>query len=198
MAARSVAVAEAPGDLVVLIPDGVERVFVGSLIALLRDLGMTSLEQYSSRKRELVAMSCIEQVRAGRRYVAGCWALRCPPTVELWDAQVRRPFSHKREAEVRELHEQHLTSFLEAAPTLFPRLLREAHRAGCTTAADLIRYLAGLPERRLRVLQPLCLGYAVAGAPHVCGVEGLDLLAPSHSAGAWKRRADHQEQLAAE
>jgi hypothetical protein len=133
-----------------LIPDGIERVFIGSLIALLRDLGMTSLEQYHSRKLELVAMGSIEQVRAGKRYVTGCWGLLRPPSVDLWDAQVRRPFSHKREQESRELHEGHLRSFLEAAPTLFPRLLQEAQRAGCTTAADLIRYLAGLPERRLR------------------------------------------------
>jgi hypothetical protein len=111
---------------------------------------------------------------------------------------VARPFSRKREVEVRELHQAHLTSFLEAAPTLFPRLLREAHGAGCRTGADLLRYLADLPERRLRALHPLCLGYAVPGTIHTCGVGGLDLVAPSHAAGAWRRRADHLEQLAAE
>ena len=72
MLQRSVSLAEAPDDLVALVPDGAKRLFVGSLIRLLRELGMTSLEQYDSRKRELVDMGCIAQVRAGRRYVAGC------------------------------------------------------------------------------------------------------------------------------
>jgi hypothetical protein len=193
---RSVSLAEAPNDLVALVPDGAVRLFVGSLIRLLRDLGMTSLETYHSRKSELVDMGCIAQVRAGKRYVPGCWALLAEPTVERWDAQVARPFSHKREVEVRELHQAHLTSFLEAAPTLFPRLLREAHATGCRTGADLLRYLAGLPERRLRALHPLCLGYAVPGTVHTCGIEPLDPTVPSRAAGAWKRRRDHLAKLA--
>jgi hypothetical protein len=198
MASRSVSLAEAPNDLVALVPEGASRIFVGSLIALLRDQGMTSLETYHSRKHELVDMGCIVQVRAGKRYVAGCWALLAAPTIERWDEAVARSFSRKRELEVRELHQAHLTSFLEAAPTLFPRLLREAHGAGCRTGADLLQYLAGLDERRLRALHPLCVGYAVLGTVHTCGVGGLDPVAPSHAAGAWRRRADHLEHLTAE
>ena len=197
MVERSVSVAEAPGELLAQVPEGATRLFVGSLIRLLRDLGMSSLETYHSRKHELVDMGCIAQVRAGKRYVAGCWALLAEPTVERWEAKVARPFSRKREVEVRELHQAHLRSFLEAAPTLFPRLLREAHGAGCRTSTDLLRWLAGQPERRLRALHPLCLGYAVPGTVHTCTIEPLDPVAPSHAAGAWQRRADHLAKLAA-
>jgi hypothetical protein len=198
MLQRSVSLAEAPDELVALVPEGASRLFVGSLIRLLRELGMTSLETYHSRKHELVAMGCIAQVRAGKRYVAGCWALLAAPTVERWDEAVARPFSRKRELEVRELHQAHLTSFLESAPVLFPRLLREAHAAGCLTSTDLLHYLADLPERRLRALHPLCLGYAVPGTVHTCAIDPLDVVAPSYAAGAWRRRADHLEQLAAD
>jgi hypothetical protein len=197
MVERSVSVAEAPGELLAQVPEGATRLFVGSLIRLLRDLGMSSLETYHSRKHELVDMDCIAQVRAGKRYVAGCWALLAEPTVERWEAKVARPFSRKREVEVRELHQAHLSSFLEAAPTLFPRLLREAHGAGCRTSTDLLRWLAGQPERRLQALHPLCLGYAVPGTVHTCTIEPLDPVAPSHAAGAWQRRADHLAKLAA-
>jgi hypothetical protein len=197
MVERSVSVAEAPGELLAQVPEGATRLFVGSLIRLLRDLGMSSLETYHSRKHELVDMGCIAQVRAGKRYVAGCWALLAEPTVERWEAKVARPFSRKREVEVRELHQAHLSSFLEAAPTLFPRLLREAHGAGCRTSTDLLRWLAGQPERRLQALHPLCLGYAVPGTVHTCTIEPLDPVAPSHAAGAWQRRADHLAKLAA-
>jgi hypothetical protein len=136
------------------------------------------------------------QLRRGARYRAGSWALLAPPTIERWDAEVRRPFSRKREQQVREWHAQRLVSFVEAAPVLFPRLLAEARAAGARSGADLLAFLAGLPERRLRHLAPLCLGFHVEGAPHVCGVEPLDVLAPSHAAGAWKRRADHLAELA--
>ena len=199
MLARSVPVAEVPAELAPLVPEGGARVFVGNLVPLVtRDLGMTSLESYHARKHELRRMGCIQQLQRGARYRAGAWALLGPPTVDLWNLHVRRPFSRKREQEVREWHAQRLVSFVEASPVLFPRLLAEARAAGARTGADLLGYLAGLPERRLRALRPLCLGYAVQGAPHTCGVPGLDVLVPSHAAGSWKRRADHLCKLAAE
>jgi hypothetical protein len=63
-----------------------------------------------------------------------------------------------------------------------------------------VAYVAALPEARLRRLFPageVCLGFAVPGAAHVCQVPDLDPTVPGRLAGAWKRRADHLERLAA-
>jgi hypothetical protein len=56
-----------------------------------------------------------------------------------------------------------------------------------------------LPEARLRRLFPageVCLGWAVAGAVHVCQVPDLDPSVPGRLAGAWRRRVDHLAGLA--
>jgi hypothetical protein len=136
---------------------------------------------------------------ARRRYRVGAWALLRPPTVELWLATVARPFSHKREAALRERHAATVEGFLRTAPRLYPALVAETVGAGAVTGAELLAYLAGLPEARLRRLFPageVCLGYAVAGAVHTCLVPDLDPTVPGRLAGAWKRRADHLATLA--
>jgi hypothetical protein len=200
MLAKSVPVNEAPPELAPLVPDDVVAVFVGNLLPLLRELGMTSCEQYHSRKSELVAMGCIRQLRRGARYRTGAWALLAPPTVDRWLAEVARPFSHKREAALRERHAAAIEGFLRTAPKLYPAVVAEAVAAGASTGAELLTYIAGLPEGRLRKLfaaGEVCLGYTVAGAVHICLVPDLDPSIPGRLAGAWKRRADHLNRPAA-
>jgi hypothetical protein len=178
--------------------EGAEAIFVGNLLPLMVGLGYTSTEQFHSRKHELVAMGCVRQLRRGVRWRPGAWILYRAPTPELWLAHVARPFSYRREAAVREQHHRLLAGFFRDVASSHPGLLAELVDVGAHTAAEVIAYLAGLPETRLRALFPggqLCLGYAVQGAGHICHVADLDPLAPSTSAGAWKRRADHLEDL---
>jgi hypothetical protein len=201
MERRSVPVAEAPSELAPLVPDAAEAVFVGNLLPLMRSMGMTSCEQYHSRKSELVAMGCIVQLRRGSKHRTGCWALLAPPTVGCWLATVARPFSHKREAALRERHTAAVEGFLRTAAKVYPALVAEAVTGGATTGAELLAYVAELPEGRLRRLFPageVCLGYATAPAVHVCLVPDLDPTVPGRLAGAWKRRADHLAALNSE
>jgi hypothetical protein len=197
---RSVPVAAAPRELAPLVPDGAVAVFVGNLMVLIRtELGMTSAETYHSRKGELLAMGAIAQLRRCSRFRTGAWALLRPPTVDLWLAHVARPFSRRREAALRERHAEGVEGFLRTAARLYPALVREAVAAGATTGAELLTYVAALPEARLRRLFPageVCLGFAVAGAVHICQVPDLDPTVPARLAGAWKRRADHLARLA--
>jgi hypothetical protein len=201
MAAKSVPVMDAPPELRALVPDGAVAVFVGNLLPLMRDdLGMTSCETYHSRKSELLAIGCVAQLRRGSRFRTGAWALLRPPTYDAWLATVARPFSRRREVELRERHAFAVHTFLENAPKLYPALVREAVEAGASTGAELLAYVGGLPEGRLRRLFPageVCLGYTVAGAVHTCLVPDLDPTVPGRLAGAWKRRADHLAQLTA-
>jgi hypothetical protein len=201
MAARSVPVAEAPPELAPLVPDGAVAVFIGNFMVLIRtELGMSSAQTYYARKMELLAMGCVAQLRRGARFRTGAWALLGPPTVERWLAQVARPFSRRREAALRERHAWAVEGFLRTAGRLYPALVREAAQVRATTGAELLGYVAGLPEARLRRLFPageVCLGYAVPGAVHTCQVPDLDLSVPGRLAGAWKRRADHLATLAA-
>jgi hypothetical protein len=175
-------------------------VFVGNLMVLIRtELGMSSAETYHSRKSELLAMGCIRQLRRGSRFRVGAWALLRPPTVDLWLTEVARPFSRRREAALRENHAAAVEGFLRTAPKLYPALVVEAVAAGALTGAELLAYVAGLPEGRLRRLFPageVCLGYAVPGAVHICQVPDLDPTVLGRLAGAWKRRADHLANLA--
>jgi hypothetical protein len=199
MLQRSVPVAEAPPELAPLVPDGAAAIFVGNLLPLMRSMGMTSCETYHSRKSELVAMGCVAQLRRGSRFRVGAWALLRPPTADRWLAQVARPFSRRREVELRERHAAAVEGFLRTAPRLYPALVREAVAAGAATGAELLAYVAELPEGRLRRLFPageVCLGFAVAGAVHICLVPDLDPTVPGRLAGAWKRRADHLATLA--
>jgi hypothetical protein len=201
MARRSAPVAEAPPELARLVPDGAVAVFVGNLMVLIRtELGMSSAETYHSRKSELLAMGCIAQLRRGSRFRVGAWALLSPPTVDRWLAEVARPFSRRREAALQENHQAAVEGFLRTAPRLYPALIREAVEAGSSTGAELLAYVAALPEAQLRRLFPageVCLGYAVAGAVHTCQVPDLDPTVPGRLAGAWKRRADHLAAVAA-
>jgi hypothetical protein len=175
-------------------------VFVGNLLPLIRwELGMSSTQQYHSRKSELLAMGCVAQLRRGSRFRVGAWALLAPPSYDRWLAQVARPFSQRREAELRERHAWAVHTFLEHAPKLYPALVREALEAGATTGAELLAYVAALPEGRLRRLFPsgeVCFGYAVTGTDHTCQVPDLDPTVPGRLAGSWKRRIDHLAQLA--
>lgn len=200
MKRRSVPVEQAPPELAPLVPTGAVALFLGNLLPLFRELGMTSCETYHSRKSELLAMGCVVQLRRGSRFQVGAWALIWPPTVDLWLAHVARPFSRRREVELRERHVWAVHTFLADAPKLYPTLVREAVKAGATTGAELLAYVAGMPEGRLRRLFPageVCLGYAVPGAVHICLVPDLDPTVPGRLAGAWKRRADHVATLAA-
>jgi hypothetical protein len=196
---RSVPVAEAPPELAPLVPDDAVALFLGNLLPLFRELGLTSCETYHSRKMELLAMGCVAQLRRGSRFRVGAWALMRPPTVDRWLAQVARPFSRRREVALRERHTWAVHGFLRTAARLHPTLVREAATAGATTGAELLEYVAGLPEARLRRLFPageVCLGYAIPGAPHVCLVPDLDPTVPGRLAEAWRRRADHLATLA--
>jgi hypothetical protein len=199
---RSVPVAETPPELAPLVPEAAVAVFVGNLMVLIRtELGMSSAETYHSRKSELLAMGCIRQLRRGSRFRVGAWALLRPPTYDRWLAEVARPFSRRREVDLRERHAWAVQGFLRTAQRLYPALVREAVAAGAGTGAELLAYVAGLPEARLRRLFPageLCVGFAVAGAVHTCLVADLDVSVPGRLAGAWKRRADHLATLAAE
>lgn len=201
MLARSVPVDQAPPELAPLVPYGAVAVFAGNLLPLIRwELGMTSTEQYHSRKSELLAMGSVAQLRRGSRFQVGAWALLRPPSADLWLATVARPFSRRRETELRERHAWAVHTFLENGPKLYPALIAEAVEAGVSIGAELLAYVAQLPEARLRRLFPageVCLGYAEAGAVHVCLVADLDPTVPGRLAGAWKRRADHLERLAA-
>jgi hypothetical protein len=172
---------------------GVERVFVGSLVNLFRELGMNSTATYHNRKHELVSMQCIRKVWNSGFHGSG-WALLRPPTYDLWVRHVGKDF-RPRDAEVWDAHEQVLENFLGTAPSLYPDLLRAAARSGARTRDDFIAFLAKLPEPQLRSLHPLCLGFAIPGTVHTCMVAPLDPLAPTTAAGAWKRRRDHLAQL---
>jgi hypothetical protein len=200
--ARSVPPGEAPPpELAPLVPDDAVALFVGNLLPLFRELGLTSCEQYHSRKSELLAMGCVAQLRRGSRFRTGAWALLRPPTVELWLATVARPFSQRREVALRERHAFAVQGFLQTAARLYPALVAEAVAAGAATGAELLAYVAALREVRLRRLFPageVCLGYAVARAPHVCQVPDLDPTVPGRLAGSWKRRRDHLAKLATE
>jgi hypothetical protein len=195
MLTRSVPVAETPPELAPLVPGGAEAVFVGNLLPLIRwELGMSSTQQYHSRKSELLAMGCVAQLRRGSRFRVGAWALLAPPTIDLWLAQIARPFSQKREVALRERHAAAVSGFLGTAARLYPALVREAVEAGASTGAELLAYVAALPEAWLRRLFPageVCLGFAVVGAVHVCRVPDLDPTVPGRLAGSWRRRADH-------
>jgi hypothetical protein len=198
---RSTPVADAPPELAPLVPEAAVAVFVGNFMVLVRtELGMSSAQTYYARKTELLAMGSIRQLRRGARFRVGAWALLAPPTVDRWLAQVARPFSRRREVELRERHAWAVQGFLRTAPRLYPALVREVTQEGAVTGAELLAYVAGLPEARLRRLFPageVCLGYAVAGAVHTCLVPDLDPTVPGRLAGAWKRRADHLATLAA-
>ncbi|SRR6266704_1007442 len=201
---RSTPVGDLPVDLAALIPPDLkrelERVFLGSFMGLFRDLGMSSERTYHDRQGELKAMGCLRRLRAGTRERLGVWALLRPPTEELWNGHVKRPFTRRREQGARELHDQRLGRFLTTLPSRHPELLAELVRAGCHTPLSVLAYLAELPERHLRARFPggeVCVAYDVAGAKHVCGIPELDPLAPSTAGGAYKRRADHQAAMTA-
>jgi hypothetical protein len=201
MERRSVSVAQTPPELRPLVPDGAVAVFVGNLMVLIRtELGMSSAQTYYARKSELLAMGCVAQLRRGSRFRTGAWALIRPPTYDAWLATVARPFSRRREVELRERHGWAVQGFLRTAGPQYPALVREAVTAGATTGGELLAYVAGLSEARLRrlfVAGEVCLGYAVPGAVHICLVPDLDPTVPGRLAGAWKRRADHLAKLAA-
>jgi hypothetical protein len=200
MAGRSVPAVEI-GDPAV--PTDATAVYIGNLIPLMRSLGYTSTEQYHAVKTALVEMGCVRQLRRGTRYRVGAWALIRPPTVQAWDAAIRRPFSHKREVQLRENHRRALHSFLREVAREYPQLVGlAALELGVRSlvTADLVTYLVGRDEGWLRREFPsgeLCLGYTVPGAVHTCRVPDLDPTVPSHVAGAWKRRADYLATLAA-
>jgi hypothetical protein len=181
-------------------PDAV-AVFRGNLLPLMRALGYTSTEQYHTVKHALLAMDCARQLARGARFKLGCWALIRPPTVALWNQRVRRPFTYKREAAVQANHRRAVRAFLLdlARGQGHPELIGEAVLAGCATVGEIVQYVLRLPEARQRALfaaGEVCL--AEFGAPHICGVSGLDPLAPSHAAGAWKRVPEYTARLQAE
>jgi len=181
-------------------PDAV-AVFRGNLLPLMRALGYSSSEQYHAIKHALLAMGCARQLARGARYRLGCWALIRPPTVALWNQHVRRPFSQKREATVRANHRRAVRAFLLdlAGGQGHPELIGEAVLAGCVTVGEIVQYVLRLPEARQRALfaaGEVCL--AEFGAPHICGVSGLDRAAPSNAAGAWKRVPEYTARLRAE
>lgn len=178
-----------------LIPDGVERVFVGSLIALFRDLGLTSLGTYHNHKANLTAMGCVSKLQQGRfEHTESVWALHHAPTYDLWVKHVGQHFRQK-DAEIWDAHERALENFLGSAPSLYPKLLQQAAKSGARSREDFLRFLASLPEPTLRSLHPVCLGFAVPGTVHTCMTAPLDPLAPSSHAGSWKRRRDHLRKL---
>jgi len=201
MRARSVPAVEI-GDPSV--PPEASAIFVGNLIPLMRSLGFTSTQQYHQTKHELVEMACVQQIRRGARYKLGAWALIRPPSVDLWDAAIARPFSRKREAQLKENHHRALKAFLRNVAREHPQLVGLAGLelgVRVLRLADLLTWLLGHDEAWLRREFPdgsVCLGYAVPGAVHTCLVPDLDPAAPSSSAGAWKRRQDHLAKLAAE
>ena len=141
-------------------------IFRGNLIPLMRGLGMRSLQTYDQRKRELVKMGCIRQLRAGRRHVTGCWILLQPPTPALWDAKVRPPREASPEARVRGQHDQAIVAFLVNFRARYPALWREVMAAGIRDTRGVLGYLARQPEARLRALFPAgecCIAYRVPG-----------------------------------
>lgn len=170
-------VPRAPADLLPTVPSGAVAVFVGNLLPLVRDdLGMSSTAQYHQHKHQLIMMGCVAQLRRGVRLRVGAWALLAPPTPQRWDEAVRRPFSRRVEHEHRERHAFHVEAFV-------------AERLG--GRRELLAKVADQGEVWLRAAFPRvpCLGYH--GGPHTCGVADLDVLAPSRSAGSWKRRQNH-------
>jgi hypothetical protein len=200
MLARSVPVEQAPPELAPLVPDGAVALFLGNLLPMFRELGLTSCETYHSRKTELLVMGCVAQLRRGSRFRTGAWALIRPPTVDLWLVQVARPFSYRREAVLRERHAAAVEGFLRTAAQQYPALVAEAVAAGATTGAELLGYVAALPEARLRRLFPsgeVCLGFTPAEAVHTCLVADLDPSVPGRLAGSWRRRELHLATLAA-
>ncbi len=177
-------------------PDGA-LMFVGNLLPLLTELGFTSRQQWHDLKRDLRAMGSIRQLRRGARYRLGAWLLLRPPTPALFEEHCRPLPLRELEAQ-RDAHGTALVRFITSVKTTHPGLLEVLVAARVKTATDLLRWLAELPARRLRAQFPgLCLAFHVEGAPHTCGVAGLDPLAPSTAAGAAARRRAHLAKLEA-
>lgn len=193
MRKRAIPAAQAPKYVQRVTPEGVERVFVGSLVKLFAGIGFTSTASYHHRKHELVDMGCIQQVWRGGN-TGSAWAILRPPTYDLWVRFVGKEF-RPRDAQVYDQHQRALENFLQTAPSLYPKLLHQAAKGGARTREDFLRCLAALPETTLRSLHPLCLGFAVPGTVHTCGIAPLDVLAPSSHEGSWKRRRDHLRKL---
>jgi hypothetical protein len=193
MVERSIPVAEAPRYVRRATPEGVERVYVGGLVAMFAEIGYTSTATYHARKHELVDMSCIQQVWRGGNN-GSAWAILRPPTYDLWVRFVGKEF-RPRDAEVWDSHERALENFFQSAPTLYRDLLKLAAKAGARNRSDFIGFLAKLPEPTIRSLSPLCLAFAVPGTVHTCMVAPLDPLAVRSHGGAWKRKRDHLAKL---
>jgi hypothetical protein len=72
------------------------RVYEGHLTRLFGELGL-STPYYTSVRRKLVQMGCIDQVRRGGGNAPSRWILRKPPTAELWNSAttLRRPKTDK-------------------------------------------------------------------------------------------------------
>jgi hypothetical protein len=124
MLARSVPAVEV-GDPEV--PAEASAIYVGDLLSLMRELGAirarSSTQQYHQTKHELVEMGCISQLRRGTRYRLSAWALIRPPTVEAWHEACLRPFSRKREAQLRDGHHRALKAFLRTVAHEHPQLI---------------------------------------------------------------------------
>jgi hypothetical protein len=89
------------------------------------------------------------------------------------------PFPHFTDMEVSAGHDtealdcstsswarsRRLASFLQSAPTLYPKLLQQAARSGARSREDFLRFLAAYRKPTFRSLHPLCLGFAVPSGP---------------------------------
>lgn len=114
-------------------------------------------------------MGCISQLRRGTRYRLGAWALIRPPTVEAWHEACLRPFSRKREAQLRDGHHRALKVFLRTVAHEHPQLIGLIFADKGVAAlrlADLLTWLLGRDEAWVRREFPsgdVCLGYHVPG-----------------------------------
>jgi hypothetical protein len=148
------------------------RVFVGPLLRLFKEVGLSSSAQYHTVKTNLVAMGALVRLRRGNGRVTAVWLLAADPTVDRWGRYVEAPGTLRRLETMEAEHNVFLAWFLKNLPTIAPTLAAEMQLAGVRTVGQAIDHLRQLPPARLAGLGPAaCMHFIDRNRDHTCGVE---------------------------
>jgi hypothetical protein len=177
MAERSIPLAEAPAEVRALADPATttpeSRVFVGRLIQLFHEVGLTSSAQYHLTKSNLVAVGSLTRLRRGTGRAASVWLLGPAPSVTTWGRAIGQPEQQRLLAKVEAEHHLRLAVFLKDLPSIAPSTAEEMRLAGVRTVGQAIGFLRSLPPARLAGLGPgACLRF-VGRVEHTCGAESV-------------------------